>query len=87
MNPRKHYCVMGPVPLPAIADVVSQIEEQGWTVRFVTFGGMAVISAIAMPGSQQVPAFAVISDRLSAGQGSPMLPKIHKGGNNAPDNH
>lgn len=58
---RTEYVTAGPFVVFSVADAISQVEKQGWVVRFVAFAGM-LSPAIRIAGpQQQLPGFIIIA--------------------------
>lgn len=80
----KHYHTLGPVPVMMLADIIKQCEEQGWTVRFVAFGGhVAVQQSVIQSAAQQnvptMPGFALVIDKELPEGTLAILPKLTGG--------
>lgn len=71
----KVLCTIGPVPLQAVAVVMSQCEQQGWQTVQVLFVGMQEVKRLMLPGQAGAePLYAVIAGK--AGASREEAPKI-----------
>jgi hypothetical protein len=57
------YTIIGPVPIYQIGLVMSQVERQEWTVRFVVFAGHASVTPVLLKEPQIFPLYNVIAGK------------------------
>jgi hypothetical protein len=76
---KKSYCIVGPAPVTAVPDIMTQIEDsKGWMVRFVSFAGMMQSQpSLALPGQVgALPAYVIIACADEVNGALPEPPKI-----------
>jgi len=79
----KRYEVLCPVPVMALAQVLEQVEKQGWNAGFIAFAGMVNVTTLATPKPQAAPSYSIV---CSAEDATALPLKISVGGENAKSN-
>ena len=79
------YGTIAPVPFNMAAEVIAQLDEQGWETQHMAFGGMVVetqnLTSLHKP--QAVPSYILIVRKTydeSKGESKPAMPVINVGG-------
>ena len=65
MKTRNVWCTVGPAPVHTVADIVKQIEDQGWEIKFVAFAGFITqtpkVLTLPRAEAQSFPAYSILS--------------------------
>jgi hypothetical protein len=87
MSVKNGYTTIGPVPVMYVADIMAQVEENGWEVAFLASAGFVDLTTPLQIAKQPpVPAFVVVA-RRSYREGEKLEPmKLKIGGVDAINN-
>jgi len=80
MKTRNVWCTVGPAPVHTVADIVKQIEDQGWEIKFVAFAGFITeipkVLMIPKAEAQSFPAYSILSRKTVPVDAEPEFPSI-----------
>jgi hypothetical protein len=61
---RKEFCTIGPVPVPSLVDIMTQLHRQKWTVSHVAFAGMvSVTQKLSLARPETLPAYMIVAEK------------------------
>jgi len=83
---RIEYCTIGPVPVNGVVEIMSQLRDQEWNVKFVAFSGMIAVETLRVTSLQRpvpMPSYVIIAEKFFEKDVKFVPPVINMGGGNA----